>query len=43
MCLEKYAYLNNNDVFGHFQLGGVSLVLSNLVKEKLSLPVRALN
>lgn len=40
--LEKYAYLNNNDVFGHFQLGGVSLVLSNLVKEKLSLPVRAI-
>ena len=40
--LNLYKYLANNDVFGHQQLGGVSNVLANIVKERLNIPVRAI-
>ncbi|MBQ8292551.1 MAG: 6-phosphofructokinase [Bacilli bacterium] len=33
---------NKTDSFGHMQLGGVGQVLSEIVSEKLSLPVRAI-
>ena len=39
--LKKYKYLNDNDVFGHMQLGGASNVLASIVHEKLNLPVRS--
>ena len=40
--LKKYKYLNDNDVFGHMQLGGASSVLASIVHEKLNLPVRSI-
>ena len=33
---------NDSDVFGHVQLGGAALTLTNIVKERLNLPVRAI-
>lgn len=40
--VNEFAYANDNDVFGHLQLGGVSSVLAHKIKEKLDLPVRAI-
>lgn len=40
--LKEYKYINNNDVFGHLQLGGVANVLANIIHEKLNLPVRSI-
>ena len=40
--MEQSAYFEDNDVFGHLQLGGVAKVLSHLVKKELNLPVRAI-
>lgn len=33
---------NNNDDFGHLQLGGIALMLSELISNKLGLPVRGI-
>ncbi len=38
----KYRNFNNNDTFGHLQLGGVSNVLCELVTNKFKYPVRAI-
>ena len=38
----KYRNFNNNDNFGHLQLGGVAEVLSEIVGTKLGYPVRAI-
>ncbi len=40
--MEQSAYANDNDVFGHMQLGGAASVLTHLVKTKLNLNVRAI-
>ncbi len=40
--MEKSAYFEDNDVFGHVQLGGVAKVLTHIVKKHLHLPVRAI-
>ncbi|MCI5746051.1 MAG: 6-phosphofructokinase [Erysipelotrichaceae bacterium] len=40
--VEKFAYNQDNDVFGHMQLGGVSSVLTHIIKERLNIPVRAI-
>ncbi len=38
----NYQNSSEGDAFGHLQLGGVALVLSNTVSQKLKLPVRAI-
>ncbi len=38
----KYRNFNNNDPFGHLQLGGVSSVLCEIVTNTLGFPVRAI-
>ena len=38
----NYQTSSEGDAFGHLQLGGVALVLSNTVSSKLKLPVRAI-
>lgn len=38
----KYRSFNNNDSFGHLQLGGVSLVLCKIINEQLGLSTRAI-
>ena len=38
----KYRNFNNNDSFGHMQLGGVALVLSEMVSTRLGISVRAI-
>lgn len=38
----KYRSFNNNDSFGHLQLGGVSLILCEIVNERLGLSTRAI-
>lgn len=38
----KYRNLNNNDLFGHLQLGGVASVLAEIVSQKLGYSVRAI-
>ena len=38
----KYRNFNNNDHFGHLQLGGVAEVLAEIVGTKLKYPVRAI-
>lgn len=40
--MQDSAYLNDNDVFGHLQLGGTAMVLAHIIKEKLSIPVRSI-
>lgn len=40
--LLKYRSFNNDDAFGHLQLGGVALVLCEMVNKRLNLPVRAI-
>lgn len=39
--LQKRLY-NNNDDFGHLQLGGVGMVLAEIVNKELKLPVRSI-
>ncbi len=39
--LLKYHTLNKTDAFGHLQLGGVGLVLAEIVNTRLGYPVRA--
>ena len=38
----KYRSFNNDDAFGHLQLGGVALILCEIVSDKLGYPVRAI-
>ena len=38
----KYRSFNNDDAFGHLQLGGVALVLSEIVNKELGYQVRAI-
>lgn len=38
----KYRNFNNNDLFGHLQLGGVAEVLAEIVGQKYGYPVRAI-
>ena len=38
----KYRNFNNNDSFGHMQLGGVASVLCEIVSNKFGFPVRAI-
>ncbi len=40
--VNDFAYIEDNDVFGHMQLGGSAEVLTHIVKDKLSIPVRAI-
>lgn len=40
--MQDSAYIKDNDVFGHQQLGGTAMVLSHSIKEKLGIPVRAI-
>lgn len=40
--LLRYRHFNNSDDFGHLQLGGVGLVLCEMVSNKLNLPVRSI-
>lgn len=40
--VNDFVYNNDNDVFGHMQLGGAASVLTHVVKEKLNIPVRAI-
>lgn len=40
--LLKYRSFNSDDEFGHLQLGGVALVLCEIVSSRLDLPVRAI-
>ena len=39
--LLAYREFNNDDAFGHLQLGGVALVLSEIVNKRLGYPIRA--
>lgn len=38
----QYREFNNNDDFGHIQLGGVGQVLVEIINQRLSLPVRSI-
>ena len=38
----KYRNFNNNDSFGHMQLGGVAQVLAEIVSQKLGISVRSI-
>ena len=40
--LLAYREFNNDDAFGHLQLGGVALVLSEIVNKRLGYPIRAI-
>lgn len=40
--LLNYRLFNNNDDFGHLQLGGVGQVIAEIVNKKLGLPIRSI-
>lgn len=40
--IQNYQNFNNNDTFGHVQLGGVASFLCSVVEQRYKLPVRAI-